>query len=76
MNKEQNDLGVASSEQEFERPIIAVELFDGKYHAQFTIGNQTFKLRPLYMGQLKGPGKKDANWQADMLRIAFSLPKP
>ncbi len=54
---------------------VSVELFAGKWHAQFTIGNQTFKLRPLHMDPLNGPRKKDANWQADMLRIAFLIDK-
>lgn len=61
----------SSAEQRVEDVVVSIELFNGKWHAQFTVGNQTFKLRPLHMDRLKGPGEKDAKWQADMLRHAF-----
>lgn len=52
--------------------VVDIEMFNGKHHAQFTIGNQTFKLRPLHMGPLSGPCLKDAKWQVDMLKKAFA----
>ena len=61
----------ASVEQRVQDVVVSIELFNGKWHAQFTVGNQTFKLRPLRMAPLNGSGKKDAKWQADMLRNAF-----